>query len=50
MGVTDQTMHNSKHASGHTPRLIAIIDDDDAMQDSRRDQSLLIGIHHVGAP
>src|SRR5882724_9759800 len=38
MGVTDQTTCSfSGHAKGQTSKLIAIIDDDEAMQDSLRD-------------
>jgi FixJ family two-component response regulator len=37
MAVTDQTMRNSQHARGQTSKLIAIIDDDESMQDSLLD-------------
>src|ERR1700735_3811818 len=37
MGGTDRTLRNSRHARGQTSKLIAIIDDDEAMQDSLRD-------------
>ncbi len=37
MAVTDQTIRNSQHASGQTSKLIAIIDDDESMQDSLQD-------------
>src|SRR5580693_3636850 len=37
MAVTDQTMSNSQHARVQTSKLIAIIDDDESMQDSLRD-------------
>jgi FixJ family two-component response regulator len=37
MAVTDQTIRNSQHPRGQTSRLIAIIDDDESMQDSLRD-------------
>jgi FixJ family two-component response regulator len=34
MGVTDQTIRTSEHARCQTPKLIAIIDDNESMQDS----------------
>jgi hypothetical protein len=34
MGVTDQTMCSSRRARGQTSQSIAIIDDDESMQDS----------------
>jgi FixJ family two-component response regulator len=37
MAVTDQTIRNSEHARGQTSKLIAIIDDDESMQDSLQD-------------
>ena len=37
MAVTDQTIRTSQHARGQTPKLIAIIDDDESMRDSIRD-------------
>ena len=37
MGVTDQTIDSSGHARGQTSKLVAIIDDDESMQDSLRD-------------
>src|SRR5713226_4851801 len=37
MGVTDQTTRSSRRARGQTSKLIAIIDDDESMQDSLRD-------------
>ena len=37
MGVTDQTICTSQHARGQTSKMIAIIDDDESMQDSLRD-------------
>ena len=37
MGKTDQTTWSSRHARGQTFKLIAIIDDDESMQDSLRD-------------
>jgi len=37
MGVPDQTTCSSHRTTGDTSKLIAIIDDDDAMQDSLRD-------------
>ena len=37
MGVTDQTTCSSRRARGQTSKMIAIIDDDEAMRDSIRD-------------
>jgi FixJ family two-component response regulator len=37
MSVTDQTTCSSRRAGGQTSKLIAIIDDDESMQDSLRD-------------
>jgi two-component system, LuxR family, response regulator FixJ len=37
MGVTDQTTCSSRRARGRTSKLVAIIDDDESMQDSLRD-------------
>src|SRR5258707_7989929 len=37
MDVTDRTTCSSRRARGQTSKLIAIIDDDEAMQDSLRD-------------
>ena len=37
MGGTDRTLRNSRHARGQTYKLIAIIDDDESMEDSLRD-------------
>ena len=37
MGVTDQTICSSRHAGCHTSKMIAIIDDDESMQDSLQD-------------
>jgi FixJ family two-component response regulator len=37
MGVTDQTICSSRHAKGQTSKMIAIIDDDESMQDSLQD-------------
>ena len=37
MRRTDQTIRTSQHARGQTPKLIAIIDDDESMRDSIRD-------------
>jgi two-component system, LuxR family, response regulator FixJ len=37
MSVTDQTTCSSRRAMGQTSKLIAIIDDDESMQDSLRD-------------
>ena len=37
MGETDQTTCSSRRARGQTSKLIAIIDDDESMQDSLRD-------------
>jgi FixJ family two-component response regulator len=37
MGATDQTTCSSRRARGQTSKLIAIIDDDESMQDSLRD-------------
>jgi FixJ family two-component response regulator len=37
MGMTDQTICSSRRASGRTSKLIAIIDDDEAICDSLRD-------------
>ena len=37
MGGTDQTTCSSRHARGQTSKMIAIIDDDEAMRDSIRD-------------
>ena len=37
MGGTDRTLRNSRHARGQTSKLIAIIDDDESMEDSLRD-------------
>jgi FixJ family two-component response regulator len=36
MGVTE-TICSSRHARGHPPKMIAIIDDDESMQDSLQD-------------
>jgi FixJ family two-component response regulator len=37
MGVTDQTICSSRPAGCHTSKMIAIIDDDESIQDSLRD-------------
>ena len=37
MGVTDQTIWSSRHAKGQTSKMIAVIDDDESMQDSLQD-------------
>src|SRR5258705_7071947 len=37
MSVTDQATCSSQRASGQTSKLVAIIDDDESMQDSLRD-------------
>jgi len=37
MGGTDRTLRNSRHARRQTSKLIAIIDDDESMEDSLRD-------------
>ena len=37
MAVTDQTIRNSQHPRGQTSKMIAIIDDDESMQDSLQD-------------
>ncbi len=37
MGETDQTTRSSRHAKGQTSKMIAIIDDDESMQDSLQD-------------
>jgi two-component system, LuxR family, response regulator FixJ len=37
MGVIEQTILDSRHARGHTSNLIAIIDDNESMQDSLGD-------------
>ena len=37
MGATDQTTCGSRRARGQTSKLIAVIDDDESMQDSLRD-------------
>jgi two-component system, LuxR family, response regulator FixJ len=37
MGAIEQTILDSRHARNHTPRLIAIIDDNESMQDSLGD-------------
>jgi len=44
MAVTDQTIRNSQHARGQTSKLIAIIDDDESLQDSLRDLIESIGL------
>ena len=35
--MTDQTICDSEHARGQTPKLVAIIEDDESIQDSLRD-------------
>jgi len=63
--VTDQTICDSKHARGQTPKLVAIIEDDESIQDSLRDliestglvarcfgsaeEFLASGLHHQSA-
>jgi FixJ family two-component response regulator len=37
MGVTDQTICSSRHVKGQPSKMIAIIDDDESMQDSLQD-------------
>jgi FixJ family two-component response regulator len=37
MAATDQTIRNSQHARVQTSKMIAIIDDDESMQDSLQD-------------
>jgi len=44
MAVTDQTIRNSQHARGQTSKLIAIIDDDESLEDSLRDLIESIGL------
>jgi FixJ family two-component response regulator len=44
MGETDQTTHSSGRARGQPAKLIAIIDDDESMQDSLRDLIESIGL------